>query len=65
MSVDWSQLIKYRREEETYSVILNFKAEHSQVEAKILLLLKKIVQDVLSNKVWVQGVVYHLRSAEL
>lgn len=41
------------------------KAEHSQVEAKVLLLLKKVVQDVLSNKVWVQGVVYHLRSAKL
>lgn len=38
---------------------------HSQVKAQVLLLLKKVVQDVLSNKVWVQGVVYHLCSAKL
>lgn len=45
--------------------ILNFRGEHSQVEAKVLLLLEEVVQDVLSNEVWVQGVVYHLRSAKL
>lgn len=45
--------------------VLNFRGGHSQVEAKVLLLLEEVVQDVLSNEVWVQGVVYHLRSAKL
>lgn len=61
----WDQWIEFIREDKMYAFIASFKAEHSQVKAKVLLLLKKVVQDVLSNKVWVQGVVYHLRSAKL
>lgn len=38
---------------------------HSQVKTKVLLLFKKIIQDVLSYKVGVKGVVYHLCSAKL
>lgn len=38
---------------------------HSQVKTKVLLLFKKIIQDVLSYKVGVKGVVYHLCPAKL
>ena len=47
------------------SVSGGLKTNHSQVEAKILLLLKEVVQDILPDKVWVQGVVYHLGPAKL
>lgn len=36
---------------ETIQRLCDFKGNHSQVKAKALLLLKKVVQDVLSNKV--------------
>jgi len=44
---------------------VSIKGNNSHVKAKILFLLKEIVQDVLSHKVWVQGVVNDFSSPKL
>ena len=41
------------------------RGNNLHVKAQVLLLLKEVVQDVLPDKVRVEGVVYHLRSAKL
>lgn len=44
---------------------VSIKGNNSHVKAQILLLLEEIVQDVLSHKVWVQGVVDYFSSPKL
>lgn len=44
---------------------VSIKGNNSHVKPKILFLLKEIVQDVLSHKVWVQGVVDDFSSPKL
>lgn len=44
---------------------VSIKGNNSHVKAQILLLLEEIVQDVLSHKVWVQGVVNDFSSPKL